>query len=83
MMEIGFEDACRSYRKNLDGVQLQMVHNPEHFEDKLSFDIGLCGHVHTRWKTKVVAGVPLVNVGVDQWGFAPISLRNIQDYLRV
>lgn len=32
----------------------------------------LCGHVHEKWKTKGL----MVNVGVDQWEFAPILLMD-------
>lgn len=38
----------------------------------------LCGHVHEKWKTKrSPKGTLMINVGVDQWGFAPVSLERI------
>jgi len=36
----------------------------------------LCGHVHEKWKVKDTC----INVGVDQWGFAPVSLEEIIKY---
>jgi calcineurin-like phosphoesterase family protein len=33
----------------------------------------LCGHVHRAWKTKD----KMINVGVDQWDYAPVSLETL------
>lgn len=33
----------------------------------------LCGHVHERWRTKN----KMINVGVDQWKFAPCSILSV------
>jgi calcineurin-like phosphoesterase family protein len=38
----------------------------------------LHGHVHTTWKVKD----KMINVGVDQWGFAPVSLDEIKTIIR-
>lgn len=35
----------------------------------------LCGHVHTAWKTKN----RMINVGVDQWNFTPVSEHQISE----
>lgn len=37
----------------------------------------LCGHVHTRWKTKE----RMINVGVDVWDYKPVSLSQILQLL--
>lgn len=38
----------------------------------------LCGHIHEKWKTKVSdKGTLMVNVGVDAWDMAPVSLEEI------
>lgn len=38
----------------------------------------LCGHVHEKWLTKKSPnGTLMINVGVDQHGFAPVSLDKI------
>lgn len=44
----------------------------------------LCGHVHTAWKSKQFKGRKngMLNVGVDQWGFKPISEIEIADTIR-
>jgi calcineurin-like phosphoesterase family protein len=36
-------------------------------------DYLLCGHVHTAWKTKD----RMINVGVDQWDYTPVSLETL------
>lgn len=33
----------------------------------------ICGHIHEKWKIKD----KMINVGVDQWGFTPVSLEEI------
>jgi calcineurin-like phosphoesterase family protein len=38
----------------------------------------LHGHVHTTWKVKD----KMINVGVDQWGYAPISILQIREIIR-
>lgn len=37
------------------------------------FDFMICGHVHNAWKTKKVAGIWHVNVGVDVNRYMPIN----------
>ena len=38
----------------------------------------LCGHIHETWKTKRSPnGTLMINVGVDQHGFKPVSLDQI------
>lgn len=38
----------------------------------------LCGHIHEKWKTKRSSkGTLMINVGVDQHGFAPVSTDKI------
>lgn len=50
------------------------------FTDRQLKDEGyplLHGHVHCEWKTKK----NMINVGVDQWAFAPVSEQEIQELL--
>lgn len=44
----------------------------------------LHGHVHEKYKMKIVPSVEkiLLNVGVDQWDYAPVSDVEIDEYLR-
>lgn len=39
----------------------------------------ICGHVHEKWKTKMGPNdvKPMVNIGVDQWDFAPVSATQV------
>ena len=41
----------------------------------------ICGHVHDRWLVRDFPefGCPAVNVGVDRWAFAPVSVGEIAD----
>lgn len=62
------------------GKLMYLVHDPKYFNIK--YPINLVGHVHEKWlikerkrgKCKTI----LLNVGVDQWDFRPISLSDIQ-----
>lgn len=43
-------------------------------------DFCLCGHIHDKWKYKMLDNVPVINVGVDVWNFEPVKLENILKY---
>lgn len=44
----------------------------------------LCGHIHEKWKTKRSSkGTLMINVGVDVWGMAPVSIDEIGQCLSV
>lgn len=45
-------------------------------------DFIICGHVHNLWKTKKIKGKIAVNVGVDVWGFEPITIFSILKCLK-
>lgn len=63
---------------------VQLCHHPyvfDRFDDKYERwrpkDDGrwlLCGHVHEKWKL----GNRMINVGVDQWDFKPVSIEEIK-----
>lgn len=44
-------------------------------------ELALCGHVHTDWITRLDGreGHQTINVGVDQWNFTPVTLRQMLD----
>jgi len=43
----------------------------------------LCGHVHNSWKHKFSPnGTLMINVGVDVWDFAPVSLDRLAAYIK-
>lgn len=50
------------------------------FEDRMFTKQGnvwlLCGHIHEKWKSKGRC----INVGVDQWNFAPVGFDEILAY---
>lgn len=61
-------------------LTVYMRHHPEErFFDPATWwrwcdnRIHLCGHVHEKWRRRGDA----INVGVDQWGFEPKSLREL------
>ena len=71
----------------LDGIDLLLCHFPYGTEDHTERprflewrpdDVGLvllCGHVHDNWKTSE----NMINVGVDQWDYYPVSQAQIFD----
>jgi len=48
------------------------------FHDLGSLGWLICGHVHEKWLRRACC----VNVGVDQWGFAPVSVEELGARLR-
>lgn len=55
----------------------------EYRPDPAIYNVLLHGHVHERWKTKYnVRGGLMINVGVDPWNYAPVSLPEIRDLIR-
>jgi len=61
---------------NFGGYRICMVHNPAHADNtcKLNF----CGHVHTKWRfKKLTEESDLINVGVDQWNYNPVTFETI------
>lgn len=46
-----------------------------------SYTLVLCGHVHDKWKYKIIDGVIVINVGVDVWDYKPVSTTRILKYL--
>jgi calcineurin-like phosphoesterase family protein len=64
-------------------TRYELVHRPE---DALGVThVVLCGHVHEKWKTRTVYRVggdyTVINVGVDQWGYAPVSTEQLEAVL--
>jgi len=56
------------------GKSWHLAHDPQDCESEFN----LHGHVHTEWKVKIQKnGRVFVNVGVDQWDFQPITIKQI------
>ena len=71
---------------NFGGVEVFLTHFPPetvHAVPETS-SLVLCGHVHEKWQAQLLdypedSGriIPMINVGVDVWGFKPISIQQI------
>jgi calcineurin-like phosphoesterase family protein len=55
----------------IKGQKIYVTHNPDDFDK--GFRINLVGHVHNLWTFRKMGDCVLVNVGVDVWGFSPVS----------
>jgi calcineurin-like phosphoesterase family protein len=64
--------------------------NPAHEADRSSYEAGkliipedkgeplITGHVHQSWRAmKSFKGTPMLNVGVDVWGYTPVPLSTV------
>jgi len=96
MLDRGFQEVHQSLQIELEGgITANLSHYPYRGTDdphhKTKFDhknlkddgyLLICGHVHTAWKTRPgqYKNV-MINVGVDQWGFKPISETQLLEYL--
>jgi calcineurin-like phosphoesterase family protein len=85
--EMGFESVTQNGRIERNGRTWRMSHYPyvgdpnspyeDRFKDLRLKDEGewlLHGHVHQHWKQRG----RMINVGVDIWGFTPVSLDEIE-----
>ena len=72
----GFLSAHTHLSLELDGIRVVMVHDPA--ESALDRNVPyLCGHVHDLFRVAKNA----INVGVDVWGYAPVSWYEIRNIL--
>jgi len=61
---------------NYGGERIFLTHNPVHANP--SYKINLVGHVHNNWKIKELNDKStMINVGVDEWDFRPITINEI------
>jgi len=88
-----FDEVHKSVVTELDGILVEMVHNPRAVQGHGV--LALCGHVHDLWVTKVkgteapeyaasdhidpsfTVPVDIFNVGMDIRGFRPVSLAEV------
>ena len=59
------------------GIDWYMSHEPTPV-----YKYNLHGHVHNLWRIRRSGNRHLINVGVDSWGFAPISIEMILEELK-
>jgi len=67
------------------GHEVLMQHVPPLRKEEIPefCDMVLCGHVHEKWKhirLDDMPDVPIINVGVEQWNYRPVSLPEILKY---
>ena len=72
----GFQDARSSWSGFMppqSKCKILMRHRPPErpLPEHAEYDLILCGHVHEKWLHRG----KVVNVGVDQWGFRPVTLE--------
>jgi calcineurin-like phosphoesterase family protein len=85
----GFVIVTREIEMTFQGVPIRITHFPyegDHDEENVRYahlypeDDGTLlvhGHVHSLWKTKTSSkGTPMVNVGLDVWGYRPVLLED-------
>jgi len=61
----------------IGGHKISLIHNPAHADNNFKFTF--CGHVHNKWKFQATKRNVLINVGVDVWGFQPVSYQKIME----
>ena len=62
------------------GKYICVVHSPAHADHKV--EINLVGHIHDAWKVRRLNDKSyMINVGVDVWGFKPVSFDEIMKRL--
>ena len=56
-----------------------MIHIPPQHQDEIPrCDLVLCGHIHDKWKMRLLdGGIPMFNVGVDTRKFMPVRADEI------
>jgi calcineurin-like phosphoesterase family protein len=67
------------------GRSVLLAHKPEECNflmGLLGIDLGFCGHVHIAWKFRKVEYGDLVNVGADQWDYAPVHAKQVMKALK-
>jgi len=97
MKEWGFAEVHQSLQIELEGGILANLshypykgtpdaHGKAKFETKNLKDDGrllICGHVHDVWKTRPGQYKNhMINVGVDQWNYKPVSETELLNYVK-
>lgn len=75
---VGFREVVQHWHVMLEQIgRVFIKHEPEPYGS--SWPVQFNGHVHEKWKTKYykTTGQVYINVGVDQWAFAPVSTQEL------
>jgi len=80
-VDIGFTTVHSALWLREDGLDLIMAHDPSVYCTVKPGTILICAHVHTLFKS--LQKELVVNVGVDQWDFKPINIKQIREELKI
>jgi calcineurin-like phosphoesterase family protein len=83
-VDAGFQSVHTSLILERNGYKLVLAHDPSIWNVVSNWKplpIFIHGHIHNVWKS--VVDKRMVNVGVDQWDFYPVSLEQILDELKL
>jgi calcineurin-like phosphoesterase family protein len=90
-----FETVTEFARTRIDGTPVLLSHFPyegDHTDTDRADQFRLrdhgaplvCGHIHNAWQTNTSRrGTRMVNVGVDQWDYAPVPDNDLVDLIRI
>lgn len=89
MEELGFDEVCVTKSMEIEGYRVYMAHIPltvdipdyggrtykSEFTPKPPpyYDFWFCGHIHDQFRRRG----KVINVGVDVWGFKPVSFQEL------
>jgi len=78
----GNHDGCNNINTKIEALIVSIgkrmvwcTHNPRDYNP--DYEINLVGHVHSKWRIQRRGRNILVNVGVDVWNYAPVSIDEI------
>lgn len=80
-VDIGFITVHSALWLEDAGVKLILAHDPAVYCAIDKDTVLLCGHVHTLFKS--LPDQKVVNVGVDQWDFRPITINDVKEELGI
>lgn len=76
----GLEIITGVYDVEINGRWWRIAHDPKDLVGYSMPKPSICGHVHRFWGTKKLPnGQPIINVGVDSWGYGLVS----EDFLEI
>jgi calcineurin-like phosphoesterase family protein len=80
-LDIGFTTVHSALQLNIDGISFILAHDPSVYCAIGPESVLLCGHIHTLFKS--LPDQRVVNVGVDQWDFKPITIDDVKKELKI
>lgn len=66
------------------GKVVYAIHRPPRMAIEIPewCDFVICGHIHDKWKYKIINNIPIINVGVDVWNYRPVSTNALLKFYR-